>query len=125
MIEFALSLTVFLMTLLGTAEFGILVFRYNVISDLAQEGARRAAVCGKYTGLSSTECNISNYVQARAVGITPLNVNVTWSAGTAAASVAGDTVLVQVQHTFSRLTRIVPMAPTLTLSASTLMVVAR
>jgi Flp pilus assembly protein TadG len=124
-VEFALSLTLFLMILLGTAELGILVFRYNVISDLAQEGARRASVCGKYSGLSSTECNISTYLQARAVGITPLSVNVTWSAGSAANSLAGDTVLVQVQHTFGRLTQIIPLAPTLTLGASSQMTVAR
>src|SRR5438093_611632 len=44
LVEFALALTVFLMTVLGTMELGIGVFRYNMMSDLAQEGSRWAAV---------------------------------------------------------------------------------
>ncbi len=126
LVEFAISFTVFLMTVLGTMEFGILVFRYNMLSDLAQEGARRGSVCGKYTvytGGLAGQCNISTFVQARSVGINP-TVAVTWSAGSAANSNPGDTVTVALTHQFNPLTKIVPLA-TLTLSSSARMIVSR
>jgi len=47
LIEFALSLFVFLMLVVGTLEFGLLVWHYNMTADLAQEGARWAAMHGK------------------------------------------------------------------------------
>jgi Flp pilus assembly protein TadG len=129
LVEFALSLTVFLMTILGAMEFGILVFRYNMLSNLAQEGARRGSVCGKYTaytgGLAS-QCNIAAFVRDRSLGIVPSasDVSVTWSAGSAASSNAGDTVTVSISRPFAPLTRIVPLG-NITISASSQMVVSR
>jgi Flp pilus assembly protein TadG len=123
LIEFALSITVFLMVLLGTMEFGILVFRYNMLSNLAQEGARRGIVCGHSTSLSTGECDIESFVRARSGGIQPA-VSVSWSAGSAASSMPGDTVTVQVSQTFSPLTRIVPMAA-LPISSTATMYVSR
>src|SRR5262245_57891219 len=105
LIEFSLALTLFLMTVLGTAEFGLAVFRYNMVSDLAQEGVRRASVCCTRKGLSSTECDIAAYVSSRALG---LSVNVTPPPNLATAA-TGDVVEVQVRHTFNPLTKIVPM----------------
>ena len=46
LVEFALASTVFFMTLFGIIIFGIGVWRYNMVSDLAQEGARWASVHG-------------------------------------------------------------------------------
>jgi hypothetical protein len=48
-----------LMAIFGIMGFGQAVWRYNMVANLAEEGARRAVVCGSNTGLSSTECDIS------------------------------------------------------------------
>src|SRR5438876_11268263 len=74
LVEFALALMLFLMTLLGTAEFGLIVFQYNMMSDLAQEGVRRAAVCGKNKS-ASLSCDVASYVQSRSLALNP-TVNV-------------------------------------------------
>lgn len=120
LVEFAVGLMLFLMILLGTMQLGILVFRYNVISDLAQEGARRASVCGANSGLSSTECDVVAFVQARSLGINP-TVTVTPNPST---RIAGQTVQVQVQRTFNPFTRIVPLGA-MTLSSTATMIVSR
>jgi Flp pilus assembly protein TadG len=126
LVEFAISFTVFLMTVLGLMEFGILVFRFNMLSNLAQEGARRGTVCGHNTALSGTDCNIEAFVVARSIGVlgNTTDVVVTWSAGSATLSMPGDTVRVAVSRPFNPLTKIVPLAP-LTISASSLMIVSR
>jgi Flp pilus assembly protein TadG len=121
LIEFALSLTIFLMTLLGTMEFGIAVFRYNMLSNLAQEGARRASVCGKKTGMTTTDCNITTFVQGRSLGISP-TVTVTPSDLTTLNP--GDVVQVRVQHLFRPFTRIIPLG-NLALSSTAQMIVSR
>jgi Flp pilus assembly protein TadG len=123
-IEFALVSTVFFMTIFGIMEFGQAVWRYNVVANLAKEGARRAAVCGKATSLTTTDCNLQTYVSSRSLGMTmSLGPNTTSTATLAAAS-AGDVVTVQIRHNFTPLTAFIPHA-TLTLSSTAKMVVAR
>jgi Flp pilus assembly protein TadG len=121
LIEFAFALVLFLMTIFGTAQFGLAIFRYNMMSDLAQEGARRAVVCGARTGLPSSYCDIQSFVSLRALGI-PVAVTVTPSPLSNLR--AGDTVTVQVRHTFNAFTRIIPVG-TVTLSSTAQMIVAR
>jgi Flp pilus assembly protein TadG len=120
LIEFALASTLFLMTIFGTMTFGIVVFRYNMLSDLAQEGARRASVCGVHSGLGSANCDVDAFVRARALGISLNSVTVTPSTYRTTLD-AGETVTVQVTHTFSPLTRIIPVG-TLTFSSSATMI---
>ncbi len=84
LIEFALALMLFLVMTFGTIEFGRAVWQYNVISDLAQEGARWASVHGitaggpcsglEMGGCKATADQVQSYVQARASGI-PVTVN--------------------------------------------------
>src|SRR5437870_2687181 len=69
LVEFALALTVFLMTVFGTMELGIGIFRYNMLSDLAQEGARWAAVRGARTTDPATTANLNTFLTGRALGI--------------------------------------------------------
>ena len=124
LIEFALALMLFLVTILGTMTFGLVVFRYNMLSDLAQEGARRASVCGVHSGLGSANCDVVAFVQARALGI-----NVTSAGGSVIVTPpdyrttldAGESVTVQVTHRINPLTRIIPVG-TLTLSSSATMI---
>jgi len=120
LVEFALASTLFLMTVLGVMVFGIVVFRYNMLSDLAQEGARRASVCGAQSGLrASGQCDVDAFVRARALGINLNSVTVTPADLTTL--VAGQAVTVQVTHTFSPLTRIIPVG-TLTFSSTATMI---
>jgi len=120
LIEFAFALLLFMMTVLGTAQFGLAIFRYNIVSDLAQEGARRAAVCGNHSGLSPGNCDIQSFVQARALGI-PVTVTVTPTPSTLR---SGETVTVEVRHTFNAFTKIVPVCA-LNLSSTARMIMAR
>ena len=122
LIEFALASTLFLMTILGTMIFGIVVFRYNMLSDLAQEGARRASVCGAASvpsGLQGAgQCDIDAFVRSRALGINLDSVTITPSDLTTV--LAGQAVTVEVRHTFNPMTRLIPVGA-LTFSASSTM----
>jgi Flp pilus assembly protein TadG len=120
LIEFALALALFLATILGTMIFGIIVFRYNMLSDLAQEGARRASVCGFASGLrASGQCDVEAFVRSRALGI-PLN-SVTITPSDLTTVLAGQAVTVEVSHTFNPMTSILPVRP-LTFSARSTMI---
>src|SRR5437660_1352205 len=78
-VEFALSAVVFFMVIFGIAEFGIAVWQYNMMSDLAQEGARWASVRGNgnsaaCASITSASCKAStaqvqSYVASRALGM--------------------------------------------------------
>jgi len=104
LVEFAFALVVFVMTMLGTAQFGLIIFRYNMMSDLAQEGARWASVRGAGSGaMAASQADVQTFVQNRALG---MNVSVNTSVAPSTLK-AGDTIQVQVQHTFNPFTRIV------------------
>jgi Flp pilus assembly protein TadG len=122
LIEFALSLTLFFAAVFGTIGFGLAVWRYNMVSNLAQEGARWAAVHAKNSGSPKTAGDIEAYVQARAVGL-PVTVP---SPPTSDPStlVAGQSVTVKVQTTFRPFTRLIP-APSMTLHSTAQMIVTR
>ena|SRR5207247_1790829 len=132
LVEFALSLTVFLMTLLGTAEFGLLVFQYNILSDLAQEGVRRAAVCGSTRG-TSMDCDVVAFVRSRSLGLNPDVYVYTVDANNACTTTNADLitlpasngVCVKVTKNFGRLTQIVPLPANVTLQATAQMIIAR
>ena len=66
LVEFALASTVFFMTLFGTIIFGIGVWQYNMVSDLAQEGARWASVHGSSSASPAGQAAVQTYVQSRA-----------------------------------------------------------
>jgi Flp pilus assembly protein TadG len=125
LVEFALSSFVFFMTIFGIMEFGQAVWRYNMVSNLAKEGARRAIVCGAGTGLTSTDCDIPLYVRTRASGIlTICNTCVTTTPATISTLTAGATVAVRVQHSFTPLTMFIPHSA-LTFSSTAKMLVSR
>jgi TadE-like protein len=108
LVEFALASTLFLMIVFGLMQFGIMVFRYNMISDLAQEGARRASVCGASRVLSDTECDINAFVRGRAVGVQVDGVSTIPDLEHLMTLGGGQPVLVEVRHTFSPMTGILP-----------------
>src|SRR5262245_34148710 len=106
----------------GTIEFGLAVWRYNMMSNLAQEGARWAAVHGKNSGSPKSAADVAAYVQSRATGLTVSAPSPPTS--DPSTLVAGQPVTVKVQTTFKPLTALIPNA-TLTLHSTAQMIVAR
>ncbi len=106
------------MTIFGTIIFGIGVWQYNMVSDLAQEGARWASVHGSTSGSPALQAGVQTYVQSRA----PFTVTVTTTPTTVGA--AGSTVTVHVQHTFTPWISLLPHAP-LNLASDARMIVSR
>src|SRR5262245_65764390 len=95
LVEFALGAVLFFTVLFGTIEVGLLVWRYNMVSNLAQEGARWASVRGSTSSiLHASNSDVQTYVQGRALGIT---VTVTTPLGAPSALDPGQTVPVLVQ----------------------------
>jgi len=120
LVEFALASTVFLLTLFGTIEFGIAIWRYNMVSDLAQEGARWASVRGAASGTPASAAAVGNFVQSRSPGF-PITVTTT----PAPSSIGpGKSVTVQVQTIYKPLTGLIPGA-SLTLRGSATMLIFR
>ena len=118
LVEFALASTVFFMTLFGIIIFGIGVWQYNMVADLAQEGARWASVHGSTSASPADQAAVQTYVQSRA----PFNVTVTTTPTTVGAS--GSTVTVRVQHSFNTLIPLLPGGP-LNLLSDARMIVSR
>jgi Flp pilus assembly protein TadG len=108
----------FFMILFGTVIFGIGVWRYNMVSDLAQEGARWASVHGSTSLSPAIQADVQTYVQSRA----PFNVTVTTTPATVGS--AGSTVTVRVQHSFNKLTSLLPPG-SLNLVSDAAMIVSR
>ena len=131
LVEFALASLLFFMTVFGTIEFGRGVWQYNMMSDLAQEGARWAAVhgAGNSTACSSgtqiacraSAAQIQTYVQSRAPG--GFTVSVTTTPAPSAVS-PGSAVLVTVSSSFTPVVGIIPHS-TLTLTGTAKMIVQR
>lgn len=105
LVEFALASTVFFTTIFGTIIFGIGVWQYNMVSDLAQEGARWASVHGSSSLSPAVQAGVQTYVQSRA----PFNVTVTTTPTTVGPS--GSTVTVRVQHPFNKMISLLPGGP--------------
>src|SRR5580765_7072275 len=72
LVEFALASLVFLMTVFGTLQFGVAVWQYNMVSNLAQEGARWASVRGTTSSLGNASSgDVQTFVQSRSSGLNP------------------------------------------------------
>jgi Flp pilus assembly protein TadG len=109
LVEFAISSTAFFMILFGTIQLGLAVWNYNMLSSLAQDGARWAAVRGSACSCTeATMASVQDFVRGRVLGMLPsaVIVTTTWPDGD---NRPGDTVRVQVDYTFSLFTAIVPI----------------
>ncbi len=98
LIEFAFASIIFFTLIFGVVQFGIAIWNYNLISDLAQEGARWAAVRGPGAGMTTTTTDVQNYVNSRALNLT---VTVTTPLGAPSAISQGNPVEVTVTHALS------------------------
>jgi len=131
MLEFALASVLFFMTVFGTIEFGRAIWQYNMMSDLAQEGARwasvhgagNAAACtsGTQTSCKASSAQIQTYVQSRAPGSFTVTVTTTPAPST---MMAGATVTVQVSSSFTPVVGIIPNSM-ITLTSTAKMVMQR
>ena len=120
LLEFAFASLLFFLTMFGTIEFGLAVWQYNMMSDLAQEGARWASVHGASSSSPASAADVQTFVQGRA-----LNFTVTATTTPVPSTVApGSTITVQVQSTYSPLTSLIPQT-VLTLQSTAKMVVSR
>jgi Flp pilus assembly protein TadG len=135
LVEFALGLTLFLTILFGTIQFGLAVWQYNVISNLAQEGARWASVHGKNAGSPANRAAVEAFVRSRAVGMTGVTVD-TYSADATTKActttptnpnvlTAGDGICVWVQKPATSFTALIPFASGAKLGATAQMIMAR
>lgn len=98
LVEFAFASVIFFTMVFAAIEFGIGVWNYNLVSNLAQEGARYAAVHGANSGSPASQTDVANFVQARAVG---LPVTTTTPLGAPSAKIAGSVIEVQVVHSLN------------------------
>jgi Flp pilus assembly protein TadG len=122
LVEFAFGSIIFLMTVFGTLQFGLMIWRYNMISNLAQEGARWASVRGSSSTLAhATSSGLTTFLQSRATGI-PLTPTPTISPDPAGAP--GSIVTVQVRTTFAMMGGLLPTS-SFNLSSTAQMIVAR
>jgi Flp pilus assembly protein TadG len=120
LVEFALCAVLFLLLLFGTIEFGLVIYRYNMVSNLAQEGARYASVHGTSSLSPASSAAVQTYVQSRS---TIPGVTVTTTPAPSALS-PGDTVTVQVQTNYTVLTGLLPQL-NMTLRSTAKMVMSR
>jgi Flp pilus assembly protein TadG len=133
LIEFALVSPLFLMMMFGLTQYGFLVWQYNMISNLAQEGVRWASVRGANSAAPASGAQVQTYVQSRTVG---MNVTVTTTSVDPATKVCtttavnpstlkrGSGVCVKVQTTFTPLTSFIPISSK-TLQVTAQMIMAR
>jgi Flp pilus assembly protein TadG len=122
LVEFALASVIFFMTLFGTIEFGRGIWQYNMVSDLAQEGARWASVHGSSSLSPANQAAVQTFVRSRALSF---SVNVTTDPGAGPVAVApGSTISVTVTSSFQPLTAFIPNA-VWNLTSTATMVVSR
>jgi Flp pilus assembly protein TadG len=121
LLEFAAASIIFFIIVFGTIEFGRGVWQYNMMADLAQEGARWAAVHGSSSASPATAAQLQTYVQSRAPGFT---VTATATPANPSAVAPGGTIQVVVTRSFSPVTSLIP-STTLNLTSTAKMRVFR
>jgi Flp pilus assembly protein TadG len=119
LVESALVGFVYFLTVFGTIELGVAVWKYNMVANLAQEGARWAMVRGQKSSMPATASDVHTFVQSRA----PFAVTVTTTPAPST-TLAGGLVAVRVETTFTPVSGIIPQS-VLTLSSTARMIVSR
>ena len=118
---------------IGLAPFGLAVWQYNMVSNLAQEGARWAAVRGAAGMIQASTNDVQNYVRSRGVGLNPTVTTYSVDPTTKACTTtpiapgsmsAGNGFCVKVVQSFAPLTRILPFG-TLNLGSTAQMIMLR
>jgi Flp pilus assembly protein TadG len=120
LVECALCLTIFLMILFGSIDFGRMVFAYNFCSYAAREATRYAIVRG--TVNATTSSAITSFVKHEAAGLdgSAITVTSTWTPD----HTPGSTIQVKVSYTFKPIAPYMP-AGTFTLSSTSKMLISQ
>jgi Flp pilus assembly protein TadG len=133
LVEFAVASILFFTVLFGIIDFGQSIWRYNMMADLAQEGARWAAVRGHTSAtLQATAADVQTYVQTRSPIAVTVNVTRTDTATSQCIEAfvdpqdlnPGEGFCVSVVGSWSRVTSLVPIA-SMTLNGRAQMIMAR
>jgi len=108
MVESALVTTVFLILLMGIADFGRMGFAYNSIAFAAHRAARWASTRGSSSGHAAALADVQAEAQANLTALdnTQLTVGVTWTPN----NNPGSTVQVQLTYNFKPL--LIPISST-------------
>ena len=120
MVESALVTTVFLILLMGIADFGRMGFAYNSIAFAAHRAARWASMRGSTSGHAAALADVQADALANVAALdnTQLTVGVTWSPN----NNPGSTVQVQLKYNFKTL--LIPISSTtLTLKSTSAQVI--
>jgi len=115
MVEFAIVSFLFVLLLLGIAEFGLATWAKNSVADAAREGTRWAIVHGQKSGQVATADAVRNYVNSRS-SLKPITVTTVWPT----TKEAGEMVQVTVSYAYKRVGL---MIPNKTLSSTSKMVI--
>jgi len=99
LIESALVFLGFMLLVLGSVEFGRMVYAFNTVCESAREGARWASVRGSSSSSPATNATVTTYVKQWAVGLdaSQISVNTSWTPN----NNPGGTVQVSVTYTWS------------------------
>jgi len=120
LIESTLVATVFLVLLMGIADFGRLGFAYNSITFATHHAARWAATRGSGSGHPAATADVQSDVQANVVALdnTALTISVTWTPDNHPGS------KVQVQTTYNFKPLLIPITSgTLALKSASMQVI--
>lgn len=106
MIEFALTLPILMLILVGIIEFGAITYNKAVITNASREGARYGIVfrTPSYASTSEIATYTENYCQGKLItfGSTPANVTVTVTQSSVTPTF-GDTLTVTVDFIYTDL----------------------
>lgn len=127
LVEFALASAIFFATVFGILELGLGVYRYNMIANLAQEGARWAAVHGSKSPSPAHLSDVRSFLTARASG---LDMSVTTSSNGSSvdgpyALTSGTPITVVVTSNYMPMTGFIYRSTNIPLQATATMIVAR
>ena len=81
MVEAALVSVPFFVLIIGIIGAAYLVFTYNTVAFMAQQGGRWASVHGSTSGAQADATAVSNYVKSQGAGLAAgtVTVNTTWT----------------------------------------------
>jgi Flp pilus assembly protein TadG len=136
LVEFALSVLVFLVLLFGVLDFGRALYTYHMVSYAARAGTRYAVVRGSacnaaVSGCPATQTNVTTYIKSVTTNLNPANltVSVNWGnetngcpAGTSPSNSPGCSVQVAVSYKFVWLFSFLPAT---TMSSTSQMVISQ
>lgn len=135
LVEFAFASVLFFATVFGIMSYGIAVYRYDLVANLAQEGTRWASVRGSGHAspiAAASEADVRTYVQGQGAGLTLIvdvyTVNSSKTCTTThvdpSTLAEGSGFCVKVTNLFTPFTTLIPNS-TLTLQSSAQMVMVR